>query len=735
MLNTLLSSKAFPQSWLEYNVNTGNQTTIPYSIVSTGNSSNTNSNQGILLPNYSSDTGRAFFPLDMINDPNAFPWRMAVNISGVTGILIDPYHVLTAGHIIDFSPNFINNLITPAYGQGNSPYGYARAEKLYLLSNYAQGTATDIGIIKLDRPIGALVGWSGVGYNNTDSYFTSNIFLNPNYPGADIYDGQLLYNWKGIFDAVYPDFVYSFRQGIVGMSGSPAFTKVNGNNVSYGILITSGIKFNRLTPLKYDGINKILNLNTPSDFDMIPLYTDVYPKTIKSGNQLNSLRFVVLNYSNQQKNNASFTANIYLSQDSLITTSDSLIGTYTFNENFQPESSVIENITQNLPTINSPSGTYWIGLIISGDNNTSDNTTKGYDVAKIIVNNNNNITISGNINSTQSNNGISGVTLNGFPTTVITDYHGYYEAEVPAGWSGTITPVKGGYSISPSNKNYNNVVQNTTDNYSIIKNVFTITGTVKMPVSQNGVWGMKVTGLIGEPITNNSGQYSASIYQGWSGYVNFQKNGWFISNPSINYNNVSSNISELITSGFLVKGLIYRGSGNPIKNVAFNGFPGGTVYSDSNGIYSKLLDSGWTGTVTPTNPGSTFDPANRTYTNLSTSYYYHNYSEIPKQVLNLKVFLSGAYSSGTDTMICKLKRNSFLPQIPNLNYSNNGIKFQYKLKPTDTVTQSFWNQNMKIVDWLAIEIVSTTNFHAIDTELALLRNDGRILNLNGVTLI
>ena len=256
-----------------------------------------------------------------------------------------------------------------------------------------------------------------------------------------------------------------------------------------------------------------------------------------------------------------------------------------------------------------------------------------------------------------------------------------------------------------------------------------------MPVLQNGVWGMKISGLTGEPITNNSGQYSVSVYQGWSGYINFQKNGWYVVNPSINYNHISSNISELITAGFLVKGLIYRGSGNPIKNVAFNGFPGGTVYSDSNGIYSKLLDSGWTGTVTPTNPGSTFDPANRTYTNLSTSYYYHNYSEIPKQVLNLKVFLSGAYSSGTDTMICKLKRNSFLSQIPNLNYSNKGIKFQYTLKPTDTVTQSFWNQNMKIVDWLAIEIVSTTSFHAVDTELALLRNDGRILNLNGDTLI
>ena len=212
----------------------------------------------------------------MVNDPNAYPWRIAVKVGDVSGVLIDPYHVLTAGHVIDFSPSFIYNLITPAYNSGNSPYGYARAEKLYLLSNFAQGTATDIGIIKLDRPLGSLVGWCGVGYNNTDSYFTNNNFINPSYPNAGIFDGLQMYNWKGKFDATYPDFIYSFRQGVVGMSGSPAYTKLNSNYVTFGVLISSGIKFNRINASKFDAINKIIDGNTPDEFDMIPISTNIY---------------------------------------------------------------------------------------------------------------------------------------------------------------------------------------------------------------------------------------------------------------------------------------------------------------------------------------------------------------------------------------------------------------------------------------------------------------------------
>jgi hypothetical protein len=109
------ASALYPQSWIEYNIATGIQTTISYSYISTDNSGNTTGNEGALLKNYSSDTSRTFLPNDLVNDPNGYPWRMVVKIGSVTGILIDPYHILTAGHIIEFSPYFAYTVISPAY--------------------------------------------------------------------------------------------------------------------------------------------------------------------------------------------------------------------------------------------------------------------------------------------------------------------------------------------------------------------------------------------------------------------------------------------------------------------------------------------------------------------------------------------------------------------------------------------------------------------------------------------
>ena len=735
ILTIFISSEIFPQSWIEYNISTGIQTTIPYTLISSGSSAYSNGNQGILPANYSSDTGRAFFPLDIVNDANAYPWRVTVKIGDATGILIDPYHVLTAGHILDFSPGFINTIITPAYNQGNSPYGFARPEKLYLLSNFVQSSATDLGIIKLDRPLGALTGWCGLGYNNTDSYFTTNLFFNPSYPLSGVYNGELLYNWKGKFDACYADFLYSYRQGVTGMSGSGVYTKVNDNFVSYGILLASGIKINRITASKYDAVNQILNNNTKENFDAIPLLTNVYPKILTSGNQLDSISFIILNYSSENKNNANLSANLYLSDDSVITSSDILLGSYSVTQSFPSKSSATIRINSGLPTINKPSGNYWLGVILSGDSDTSNNASSGYDAARIIVNNTGNVRISGTIVSSQSNNGISGVVMNGFPLSVITDYSGYYETEVPAGWGGTITPSKPGFSLNPANKSYNNLNINATDNYIAAKNIFLVSGCVKSPVQQKGVSNAKIFGFIGEPVTDTSGNYSATVYQGWSGYLTIQKSGWYISPGSLSYSNINSNINQQITAGFLVKGLVTKSNGNPIKNVAMNGFPGSTIYSDSTGVYSKFLDSGWCGTVIPVYPGILFNPPGRTYTNLSTSYYYHDYSEIPVTALNLRVFLSGPYVSGTDTMNCSLMRNSKLPQLPNRYYSGKGSLFYQNLKSSDTVSQSFWSQNKKIVDWVSVEIVNTSDFSPVDTVFGLLRNDGRILSLYGDTLI
>ena len=43
-----------------------------------------------------------------------------------------------------------------------------------------------------------------------------------------------------------------------------------------------------------------------------------------------------------------------------------------------------------------------------------------------------------------------GVTLTGLPGSPVTDAHGSYSANVPHGWSGTITPDALGYRFTPA---------------------------------------------------------------------------------------------------------------------------------------------------------------------------------------------------------------------------------------------------------------------------------------------
>lgn len=722
------------QVWLEYSIPTGITTNINFTSTSTLNSDYKSGNRGVLFDNASADTLRSFFPLDIINDANAYPYRTTVKIDNVTGILIDPYHVLTAGHVITFSPYFGTIKIIPGYNNGYQPYNYAYPEKVYLLSNFSVGTNTDIGIIKLDRPLGVSSGWNGFGYNNTDNFFTSTNFNNPCYPSADVFNGEEMYNWTGRFDYVASDALYSYRIGITGMSGSGAFTKVNGNNIVYGIVTNAGIKFNRITPYLFDAINSILDVNTPTSFNVLPLNADVYPKTLKNGNAPDSISFVIHNYSAENKNNANITASIYLSADSIVTTDDELIGTYNYILNINAKSSVKMNQFNSLPVINNSNGYYWIGIKITGDGTNSNSITKNFDISKIEIINSDKYKISGKITSTQTQNGTGGVLLNGFPKPVVTDFKGYYECYVPSGWSGNVIIQKEGFDFNTPSTTYNNVTSNILTNYLSSKRTFILNGNIKSPVAQNPVSGVKISNLIGEPMTNAAGYYSTAVYYGWSGYATPSKGLWYIFPNLFSYSKVTASKTETMSAGFYIKGYVYNSMGIGIKNVSMDGFPQGNIKTDSTGNYYSYLDSGWAGTVTPNLSGYQFLPASMNYSNLNNCYSYRNYYDSRRVTVNLKIILSGCYVQGTDTMSTILNRKNLLPLTPPDSFSNKSTAFIYKKKSTDFVSSVFFSNHRYLVDWIIIELRNNNN-QSIDTVSALLRNDGRIVSISGDTLV
>ena len=158
-------------------------------------------------------------------------------------------------------------------------------------------------------------------------------------------------------------------------------------------------------------------------------------------------------------------------------------------------------------------------------------------------------TISGYVRSS-SGNGFSGVTVtfNNGGGTDTTNSSGYYSREVTYGWSGTVTPVRGGYSFVPVSRSYSNV---TTDQLNQdytgtqTQQDRTISGYVRTS-SGNGISGVTVTfdNGGGTDTTNSSGYYSRNVTYGWSGTVTPTREGYSFAPVSRSYSNVTNNQSN-----------------------------------------------------------------------------------------------------------------------------------------------------------------------------------------------
>jgi hypothetical protein len=729
LLLFLITTSVSGQYWKEYSFVTGVYTNITYPALPPGPSSDaTMGNYGVLPYSMSLDTLRNSYPLDFVNDASSVPWRMTVMWeNGCSAVLIDPYHILFPGHLLPQGwQGYRTRKVYPACDQGNFPYDYAQLEASYMASNWAQCTGTDYEIVKLDRPIGALIGWYGFGYNE-DNFFVNNKFWSLTYPMASPYPGNVMYSSKHKMDYALTDFLYSFRSAINGMSGGNLFNFIsNGTPVTYGILACSGIKYIRITLAKYYYIKQILDYNTPSSFDLIPLYTNIYPNYIQSGYDADSLTFYIHNYSSQNYTSGVASANIYISTDSIITGSDKLIQTINLTDNILAKTTskikVSEFITYDLTP-----GTYWVGAILSGDSYPSNDTMKYLDAKQFTVGASQYVKILGKITSTQTSNGISGVTLGGFSSTVKTDYNGDYTTYVPVGSSYTITPSKQYYSFNPASFSVSNIQRDTVINLSIARNTFLYKMYFKTPISRSPAY-VQAPGLIGEPFSDANGLIQTTLYSGYCTSINFNKSGWYIDPSSISIPVTTENRTDTVFAGFLVRGALYTNLGAPARYLNMNGFPI-TVLSDINGIYQAFLDSGWSGTVTLS--GGESNPPYRVYSNLSASYYYHNYTVTILPYITLKVFLSGAYEKGKDTMSTKLNQLSLFPNTPPDTFSNLEIPF-ILINPSQYIINT---SKSLLVDWILIECLNATNLNSVDTIVGLLQKNGKVVGLSGDTCL
>ncbi|MEJ2703060.1 MAG: hypothetical protein P8Z79_11525 [Sedimentisphaerales bacterium] len=131
---------------------------------------------------------------------------------------------------------------------------------------------------------------------------------------------------------------------------------------------------------------------------------------------------------------------------------------------------------------------------------------------------------------------LSGVMMQGLRDvsgqTVVTDHDGHYSATVAYGWSGTVRPVKEGYSFSPASMNYTKIEQNrVNDDYAAMVIQYQICGSTGLP-------GVTMKGLPGPPVTDKEGKYRATVDYGWSGTVTPTKAGCVFEPPSLSYSRV-----------------------------------------------------------------------------------------------------------------------------------------------------------------------------------------------------
>ncbi len=155
---------------------------------------------------------------------------------------------------------------------------------------------------------------------------------------------------------------------------------------------------------------------------------------------------------------------------------------------------------------------------------------------------------------------------------------------------------------------------------------FTVSGRVTAGISS--LPGVTLSGLPGDPVTDATGNYTATVPSGFSGTVTPTKAGYAFTPASRTYTNVTSNQTGQNYSGstqtVTISGRVTV-SISSLPGVTLSGLPGDPV-TDATGNYTATVPSGFSGTVTPTKAGYAFTPASRTYTNVTSNQTGQNYS-------------------------------------------------------------------------------------------------------------
>jgi V8-like Glu-specific endopeptidase len=201
----------------------------------------------------------AGFPFTAIVQLQAtFPDRTG---STGTGVMVDRFHVLTAGHMVYSYAHggWASQIeaIPELYGNyepfGHAYSSYERTYNAFINYNRSHPDSTqsgdyDIALVTLRSTIGDRTSWMSYGYDNNNADFGAGAILNTaGYPGTGGYDGRHMEFSAGPIaglssDRLAIDYWQSSITTFRGQSGSPIwrYTRSNNSNVVYGVVDGGG---------------------------------------------------------------------------------------------------------------------------------------------------------------------------------------------------------------------------------------------------------------------------------------------------------------------------------------------------------------------------------------------------------------------------------------------------------------------------------------------------------------
>jgi len=295
-------------------------------------------------------------------------------------------------------------------------------------------------------------------------------------------------------------------------------------------------------------------------------------------------------------------------------------------------------------------GTYSFTLQVTDSSAPVQTASEAFNLT--VIQNQGSVTISGKCYSVLGT-GLPGVLMRGLPDEPRTDANGIYSAEVPYGWSGTVTPFIVGCAFAPVSRTYASITTNQTSPYTDYNAVVgaanklafgvqpsatavgaTITPAVTVKI-QDAAGNLITTArnVVTISIGTNpgsgtlSGTLSKAAVAGVATFndlsINKAGTGYTLSASSAGLVGATSTPFN-ITVSYAISGTVTLG-GLPLQGVLMAGLPG-NPRTDTNGFYTAAVPAGWSGTVTPTLPGFSFNPPNRNYSSVTSDQTNQGYT-------------------------------------------------------------------------------------------------------------